>query len=163
VLDLSRQPFLREPRALHPLRQLPLLNCLALSLTGCNWQLAYSTWTLTLAVLTSLTQLDLSGCDMAWVDGAAEARHAAAAGQLLDDMGSGSSRGDVDEHPAGGNTRASAGPGQPHGRELLPAPLQVLSRLALLQQVNLSGWSTLPGGAGACGSQLFVLSSCESR
>jgi hypothetical protein len=114
VLDLSQQALLTWPGALKPLRSLPRLLSLTLTLRVTTWHLPCSTWAHTLATLTTLTHLDLSGCDMASCDMGLQDNweHPAGSGSVLCSPG----------HTAG-DAAACAGPGDlPAGQYKATSP-----------------------------------------
>ncbi|KAF6260366.1 hypothetical protein COO60DRAFT_900700 [Scenedesmus sp. NREL 46B-D3] len=164
VLDLSQQPLLQQPGALQPLTALLQLSSLSLRLTGSAVHLPCSSW-VSLASLTGLRELDVSGCALCYCHVGNKCCHVGGAGAGLCPDGSGDrccNAGYGDKRDARHwqplECQPQAADGAAAGQmQLVGAPLQLLSRLQPLQRLVLSDWQVLPTAAGEtphCGAEL---------
>jgi hypothetical protein len=162
VLDLSQQPLLQQPGALQPLSALPQLASLRMSLTGSALHLPHSSWA-SLAKLTGLKQLDVSGCALCYLDGGCyegccSSEQACrscsskvddtieAGGQLIQQLLQESSQCQCRQQQQQQQQQATAAAaGQ---LKLVAAPLELLSSLQQLQRLALADWHVPPSAAG---------------
>lgn len=168
MLDLSQQPLLQQPGSLQPLLSLLQLSSLNISLSGSALHLPLSSWA-SLARLTSLRQLDVSGCALCYFDSCLCYNDGAeGCGCSQTDSRRGSCSGACDAAVEGDRqktigqvreacqcqcrqqqreTAAAAAAGQK--KKLVAALLQQLSSLQQLQRLVLADWHQPPSAAGA--------------
>jgi hypothetical protein len=165
VLDLSHQALLQQPGALQPLSALRQLSCLSIRLSDSAEHLPYSSWR-SLAALTGVRELDVSGCALCWLDdeiGYSSCCHTdgseGCSGDTTFDVTCHSSCGCRCNRGDGGSDRiygrplqqtadAAAAAAAAEQMELMVAPLQLLRGLQQLQRLVLADWQVAPTAAG---------------